>query len=199
MYEGIAERARDGFTRFWNSGKQFCFDVIDAPGSPDGNDASLRPNQIFAVSLPESALTSEQQRAVVDVCAHELLTSFGLRSLARNEPAIAGSTPGIPKSAMKPIIRARYGAGLLGPFALAHLRVYRNAAEAMSFLEPMFGHLRGRRTRHGRRNFRWRSALHAEWLHCPGMDGWGNPPRLARDFRGSRKVIWERQSPDWRV
>ena len=56
-YEGLAERSRTGFARFWNSEKQFCFDVIDAPGSPDGKDAALRPNQILAVSLPETALT----------------------------------------------------------------------------------------------------------------------------------------------
>ena len=86
-YEELAQRARTGFARFWNPEKQFCFDVIDGPGSPDGNDATLRPNQIFAVSLPETALTPEQQRAVVDVCARELLTSFGLRSLARTSQA----------------------------------------------------------------------------------------------------------------
>ena len=53
-YDALAAKARSGFARFWNPEKQFCFDVIDAPGSPDGNDATLRPNQIFAVSLPES-------------------------------------------------------------------------------------------------------------------------------------------------
>ena len=84
-YEGLAQRAWTGFAKFWNSEKQFCFDVIDSPEVGDGRDAALRPNQIFAVSLPESALTEEQQRAVVDVCARELLTSFGLRTLGRAE------------------------------------------------------------------------------------------------------------------
>src|ERR1700730_11531568 len=73
QYERLAERTRTGFARFWNSERQFCFDVIDSPGCPDGKDATLRPNQILAVSLRESALASEQQRAVVDVCARELL------------------------------------------------------------------------------------------------------------------------------
>ena len=109
--KGLAERARAGFARFWNAEKQFCFDVIDAPGSPDGKDAALRPNQIFAVSLPETALTPEQQRAVVDVCARELLTSFGLRSLARNEPVIEGATREALKNATQPTIRARCGDG----------------------------------------------------------------------------------------
>lgn len=138
-YEGLAERAQTGFGRFWNSEKQFCFDVIDAPDSPDGKDAALRPNQIFAVSLPETALTQEQQRAVVDVCARELLTSFGLRSLGRREAGYRGRYAGNPKERDDAYHQGTVWGWLLGPFALAHLRVYRNAGEAMSFLEPMFG------------------------------------------------------------
>jgi predicted glycogen debranching enzyme len=141
-YEGLAERARTGFARFWNSEKQFCFDVIDAPGSPDGKDAALRPNQILAVSLPETALTSEQQRAVVDVCARELLTSFGLRSLGPNEAGYLGRYAGSPEQRDGAYHQGTVWGWLLGPFALAHMRVYRNAGEAMSFLEPMFGHIK---------------------------------------------------------
>ena len=140
--EGLAQSARTGFARFWNPEKNFCFDVIDSPGSPDGKDATLRPNQIFAVSLPESALTTEQQRAVVDVCARELLTSFGLRSLARNEPGYRGRYAGNPEERDGAYHQGTVWGWLLGPFALAHLRVYGNAGEAMSFLEPMFGQIK---------------------------------------------------------
>jgi predicted glycogen debranching enzyme len=141
-YEKLAESARTGFARFWNSERQFCFDVIDVPGSPGGNDSSLRPNQIFAVSLPETALTREQQRAVMDVCARELLTSFGLRSLARNEPGYRGRYAGNPEERDCAYHQGTVWGWLLGPFALAQLRVYRNPAEAMSFLEPMLGHIK---------------------------------------------------------
>jgi predicted glycogen debranching enzyme len=140
-YERLADRARTGFARFWNSEKNFCFDVIDAPGSPDGKDASLRPNQILAVSLPATALTPEQQLAVVDVCARELLTSFGLRSLGRNEAGYRGRYSGGPEERDEAYHQGTVWGWLLGPFALAHLRVYRNAAEAMSFLEPMFSQI----------------------------------------------------------
>jgi len=74
---------------------QLLFDVIDSPGI--GNDAALRPNQIFAVSLPVSPLSPEQQKAVVDVCARRLLTSHGLRSLAPGEPDIRGHYGGSPR------------------------------------------------------------------------------------------------------
>ena len=140
-YETLADRARSGFARFWNSEKQFCFDVIDSPGSPEGNDAALRPNQIFAVSLPETALTEEQQRAVVDVCARELLTSFGLRSLARNEPGYRGHYEGGLVQRDDAYHQGTVWGWLIGPFALAHSRVYKNADEAMSFLNPMLGQI----------------------------------------------------------
>jgi glycogen debranching enzyme len=116
--------------------------VIDAPGSPDGKDASLRPNQIFAVSLPETALSAEQQRAVVDVCARELLTSFGLRSLGRGEGGYQGRYAGSPQERDGAYHQGTVWGWLLGPFALAHLRVYGNAGAALSFLEPMFGHIK---------------------------------------------------------
>jgi len=141
-YEGLAQKTRTGFARFWNSEKQFCYDVIDAPGSPDGKEASLRPNQILAVSLPETALSTEQQRAVVDVCARELLTSFGLRSLARNEAGYCGRYAGSPEERDAAYHQGTVWGWLLGPFALAHMRVYQDAGMAMSFLEPMFGHIK---------------------------------------------------------
>ena len=141
-YETLAAAARKGFQRFWNPEKQFCFDVIDAPGVSGGNDAALRPNQIFAVSLPESALTPAQQHAVVDVCARELLTSFGLRSLARYEPGYRGRYAGNPEQRDSAYHQGTVWGWLLGPFALAHLRVYGNTPAAMSFLEPMLGHIK---------------------------------------------------------
>ena len=98
-YEGMAKRARQGFQRFWNEASAYCYDVLDGP---EGNDASLRPNQIFAVSLPESPLTYEQQRAVVDACARYLLTSHGLRSLAPNDPRYIGHYGGSPRDRTKP-------------------------------------------------------------------------------------------------
>ena len=105
------------------------------------NDASLRPNQIFAVSLPESPLSPERQRAVVDVCARELLTSFGLRSLGREEPGYQGRYAGGVNQRDGAYHQGTVWGWLLGPFALAHLRVYQNAEQAMAFLQPMLHHL----------------------------------------------------------
>jgi len=134
----LVKRARAGFARFWNEAAQCCFDVIDGP---QGNDSSIRPNQIFCVSLPESALTSEQQLRVVDTCARHLLTSHGLRSLSPGDPQFRGHYGGGPLERDGAYHQGTVWAWLLGPFALAHLRVYRDPKAAMRFLEPMANHL----------------------------------------------------------
>jgi predicted glycogen debranching enzyme len=140
-YDELALLARAGFARFWNPATQFCFDVIDGPGGTGDNDASLRPNQIFAVSLPESGLTPAQQQAVVDVCARELLTSFGLRSLGPGEPGYHGRYAGKPQDRDAAYHQGTVWGWLLGPFALAHLRVFQDPDIAASFLEPMLKHV----------------------------------------------------------
>jgi len=131
----MAAMVKRSFGKFWNSGSGCCFDVIDAPGI--GNDASLRPNQIFAVSLPESPLAPEQQRAVVDVCARRLVTSHGLRSLAQEEPGYQGHYGGAPRERDGAYHQGTVWGWLMGPFVLAHLRVYGDHKAAASFLEPL--------------------------------------------------------------
>ncbi len=131
----MAAMVKRSFGKFWNSGSGCCFDVIDAPGI--GNDATLRPNQIFAVSLPESPLAPEQQRAVVDVCARRLVTSHGLRSLAQEEPGYQGHYGGAPRERDGAYHQGTVWGWLMGPFVLAHLRVYGDHKAAASFLEPL--------------------------------------------------------------
>jgi predicted glycogen debranching enzyme len=137
-YEMAAKRALMGFSKFWSDELGYCYDVVDAP---DGNEGSLRPNQIFAVSLPESPLNSDQQRKVVDVCARHLLTSYGLRSLAPNHPQYQGHYGGGSPQRDSVYHQGTVWGWLLGPFALAHLKVYNDPVRAREFLEPMSQHL----------------------------------------------------------
>jgi predicted glycogen debranching enzyme len=134
-YEKLAAKAKKNFQKFWNEERGCCFDVIDTPGG--ANDAALRPNQLFAVSLPVSPLSEEQQRAVVDMCAKHLLTSYGLRSLAPGEPGYKGSYSGGPRDRDAAYHQGTVWGWLVGPFVLAHLRVYGDPEEAMRFLEPL--------------------------------------------------------------
>ncbi len=138
VYDAFADRAQAGFARFWNSATGYCYDVLDGP---QGHEASLRPNQILAVSLPDSPLTKEQQRAVVETCSRRLLTSHGLRSLDPTHSGYVGRYVGDPKRRDAAYHQGTVWGWLLGAFALAHLRVYRDPDTALSFLEPMARHL----------------------------------------------------------
>ncbi len=133
-FAAFAERAYVGFDRFWNDAATCCFDVIDGPG---GNDASLRPNQIFAVSLPHSPLSPERQRAVVEKCAAELLTSMGLRTLAPSDPRFVARYDGSQRDRDAAYHQGTVWLWLLGPFALAHARVFADREAARSFLTPL--------------------------------------------------------------
>jgi len=134
-YAKLMDKASKNFQKFWNSTRDCCFDVIDAPGG--GNDPLLRPNQIFAVSVPVDLLTEPQQKSVVDVVAQHLLTSYGLRSLASSEPRYKGQYGGGPRERDSAYHQGTVWAWLLGPFALAHYRVYGDRATAQSFLDPL--------------------------------------------------------------
>ncbi len=133
-----AEHVRAGFGRFWNERLGCCYDVID---SPDGDDDALRPNQIFAVSLRQSPLSAERQRRVVDACARQLLTSYGLRSLAPDDPRYQAHYGGDQKQRDGAYHQGIVWAFLLGPFALAHFRAYGDAETARAFLSPLAHHL----------------------------------------------------------
>ncbi|MGA7953071.1 MAG: amylo-alpha-1,6-glucosidase [Gloeobacterales cyanobacterium] len=142
-YKALADHALAGFKRFWNEQTGYCYDVLDGPAD---NDASLRPNQIFAVSLSRGnghlpLLTLEQQRAVVDVCGQMLLTSHGLRSLSPDHPQYQGHYGGNQMQRDAAYHQGTVWGWLLGAFAVAHLKVYGNPAQARQFLAPMANHL----------------------------------------------------------
>jgi predicted glycogen debranching enzyme len=141
-YEAMADRVLARFSRFWSADLGYCYDVLDTPA---GDDASLRPNQIFAVSLPESPLTPAQQRGVVETCARRLLTSHGLRSLCPDHPQYQGRYGGNQRQRDGAYHQGTVWGWLIGPFVSAHLRVYGDRALAREFLEPMSDHL----TAHG--------------------------------------------------
>jgi predicted glycogen debranching enzyme len=138
-YTRLSAQAKNSFQKFWNAERNCCFDVIDVPGSAKngGKDATLRPNQILAVSLPSSPLGKDQQKAVVDICAQRLLTCYGLRSLAVGEPGYQGHYGGDQRTRDAAYHQGTVWGWLLGPFAVAHLRVYGERSAALRHLEPL--------------------------------------------------------------
>jgi predicted glycogen debranching enzyme len=138
-YQGAAAAAKAGFARFVRPDGRGLYDVIDCPNGVD--DASLRPNQVFAVSLPESPLDLAQQRVVLDACA-PLVTPYGLRSLGPNDPNYRGACTGGPAERDGAYHQGTVWAWLLGRWALALHRVTGDAAAAQALLSPIEDHLR---------------------------------------------------------
>ncbi len=137
-YEAMAAAARAGFRRFWYEDGQYLYDVIDGPR---GVDPTLRPNQIFAVSLPHSPLTPEQQHAVVRACARSLLTSVGLRSLTPTHPDYAPRYIGSLLHRDGAYHQGTVWAWLIGSFASAFYRLTNDNAATRRLLIPLIDHL----------------------------------------------------------
>ncbi|MEM6614128.1 MAG: amylo-alpha-1,6-glucosidase [Cyanobacteria bacterium P01_C01_bin.72] len=151
-YLQLAEKTRSHFSKFWYEEGGYCYDVID---SPDGNDPSFRPNQIFAVSLPglntghkqythqssELLLLPEQRKMVVDRVGQRLLTSYGLRSLDLNNPSYVGIYGGDTLKRDGSYHQGTTWGWLIGHYVQAHLRVYQDPPLSRSFIEPMIDHL----------------------------------------------------------
>lgn len=129
----IADRAADAFRRrFPRRDGLGLHDVVDGPR---GDDASLRPNQLLAVSLPHSPV---DDRAVVDACRRELLTSLGLRSLAPDSPGYRGRHRGAPGERDGAYHQGTVWPWLIGPFVDA---VRRTGADTGGLLDGLELHL----------------------------------------------------------
>jgi 4-alpha-glucanotransferase len=137
-YRNLAERARAGFGRFANEGTGGLYDVLDGPA---GNDGSIRPNQILAVSLPHSPLAPDVQRRVVELCGEQLLTSYGLRSLVADHPDYTPYYAGDVRHRDGAYHQGTAWAWLLGQFAIAEYRVHGDADLVLQRLAAMRDHL----------------------------------------------------------
>ncbi|MFC1879094.1 amylo-alpha-1,6-glucosidase, partial [Chloroflexota bacterium] len=102
-----------------------------------------RPNQLFAVSLHHSPIQAARQKAVVDICARQLLTSHGLRSLSPDHPNYEPIYGGDLLARDRTYHQGTVWGWLIGPFVCAHLRVYGDKKAARGFLSPLLGHLSG--------------------------------------------------------
>jgi len=146
-YLEAAKRVAATFSdTFWFEDGGYLYDVVDGPDDPRDTrgrhvDTSLRPNQIFAVSLGTNLLDPHRARAVVDTCARELLTPVGLRSLSPRDSRYTGLYSGGPASRDAIYHQGTVWSWLLGPFAVAHYRVYGNSQHANALLESIAGHL----------------------------------------------------------
>jgi predicted glycogen debranching enzyme len=133
-YDALGARVRESFSRYVLPAGRGLYDVLDGP---EGDDPSLRPNQIFAVALQYMPLDEPVARDVVDVCLRELVTSHGLRTLAPSDPRYAGAYGGSREARDGAYHQGTVWPWLLGPFACAHARIYGDRSAARSFLAPL--------------------------------------------------------------
>ncbi|HEX8458877.1 MAG TPA: amylo-alpha-1,6-glucosidase [Pyrinomonadaceae bacterium] len=138
-----AELARASFHGcFWNEADGCLHDCIN----PDGTqDASIRPNQIFALSLPHPIMTGARSASVVEVVRRELVTPYGLRSLSPRHPDYRPRYEGDSYARDTAYHQGTVWAWLIGPFVTAYLRAHgRNAdtlRQARGFLSGFREHL----------------------------------------------------------
>jgi predicted glycogen debranching enzyme len=146
-WAALASHAQSTFVeRFWNEERGFLFDVVDTDHRVGVNDASLRPNQIFAIGgLPFPLLEGELARRVVDIVERQLWTPAGLRSLGPNEPGYIGRYRGDMRQRDGAYHQGTVWPWLTGAFVEAWLRVHGNTAEnrrtaSSRFLAPLLRH-----------------------------------------------------------
>jgi predicted glycogen debranching enzyme len=143
-YAAMADQAGRSFCRlFWNEAVGYLNDTV----MPDGTvDASLRPNQVFAVSLPYGPpLTRRQQQAIVNVVERELLTPHGLRTLNPQHPSYKGRYEGPLRRRDEAYHQGTVWPYLMGPFVEAYLKVHDFSAaskeQARQWLAPLVRHV----------------------------------------------------------
>ena len=143
LYKSMADKVGVSFcNRFWNQVYGYLNDRILPDGSPD---PTLRPNQIFAVSLPFSPLSADQQKSVVDIVEKHLLTPYGLRTLNAGDSRYKGKYTGPQQQRDEAYHQGTVWPYLIGPFVESYLKVNgfsrKSKKKAAIFIQPLLEHL----------------------------------------------------------
>jgi len=138
--DALAERTRSSFrARFVRPSTNSLADVVDGP---DGDDLSIRPNQIFAVCLRYPLLEGRAAAGVVDAVGRHLLTPLGLRSLGADDARYQGTYGGNPARRDAAYHQGPVWTWLIGAYVEAHWRVHGDRHAALMLLRPFEHHLR---------------------------------------------------------
>ena len=139
----LAKDTKDSFNaQFWNADADCLYDVVNG----GHRDASIRPNQIFAVSLHHGMLPAKKQRQIVDLVQRELLTPLGLRSLSPGDPGYRPRYEGGVFERDSAYHQGTVWPWLIGPYISAYVKVHKRSKEARRqaglLLKPFEEHLR---------------------------------------------------------
>lgn len=138
-YREMAAQVRaSAQARYWYGLGGYCFDVVDGP---DGDDPSLRPNQVIALALVYPLIEGDRGRQVLDVITAKLLTPYGLRTLAPDDPRYQSVYEGDQRARDAAYHMGMAWPWLLGPYLDAHLRIYGDREAVRRVVEPFEAHL----------------------------------------------------------
>ena len=135
----MAQKVQFSFVnKFWDENCGYLCDNI----LPDKTkDCSLRPNQIFAVSLPYSPISIKLQKQIVNVVQEQLLTPYGLRSLSPADPRFRAKYEGSQYERDSAYHQGTVWAYLIGPFIEAYLKVNEYSMNSRRFAAELIGPL----------------------------------------------------------
>ena len=141
-YSHLPEMVKSAFVEtFWDHKYKYLADYVDG----SFKDWSIRPNQIFAASLPFSPLSDEAKNEVIETVRRELLTTRGLRTLTPNHPEYRPTCEGDVISRDLAIHQGTVHPWMLGAFAEAYLRLHEKAGDFLFDFDLLDrrGHHRG--------------------------------------------------------
>jgi predicted glycogen debranching enzyme len=134
-FQAVASWIREAFIQtFWDSDLGYLYDVV----TDEEKDKSVRPNQIFAISLPYPLLDTLKANSVLKIVTKELLTPFGLRTLSPNDPRYARAYTGGPRSRASAAHQGTVYPWLIGPYISAWLTVNGRTPENKMKAEKKF-------------------------------------------------------------
>lgn len=121
IYRGMADRACTSFNeQFWNEDAGCLFDVVTG----DSLDASIRPNQVLAISLANSMVSQEKAVRILQVIERDLLTPRGLRTLSPFDPRYRGKYEGDSLSRDSAYHQGTVWPWLMGPYITAYVKTF---------------------------------------------------------------------------
>ncbi|WP_100628032.1 amylo-alpha-1,6-glucosidase [Algoriphagus formosus] len=143
-YGKLAEKAKESFlAEFWDEENGYLADYVH-----DGEkDWAIRPNMVFATSLPYSMLDENQKASVLDLVKSKLLTNRGLRTLAPDDPAYKGYYFGDPISRDNAYHNGTVWVWPLGHFVDAYLKLHGKSGE--NFIKKIIQGFDGVMTQYG--------------------------------------------------
>jgi predicted glycogen debranching enzyme len=134
LYEGLANRTKKTFNKeFWNEDEECLYDVING----DSRDGSVRPNQIFAVSLKHSMLSMFRAKKIVQKVESELFTTAGLRSLTPRDEKYRGRYRGSPFQRDSAYHQGTVWAWLMGAFIESVRKTYPKGRKSRQYVEKI--------------------------------------------------------------